>query len=281
MAKKKVATRTAKKPVSVDPDESMIIENEEDLTSAEKSSKPEDNYSNEKPAVDEGPRMTDPGWTQAVLDQLEEDEMYDGAPKADGLRRLVEKIIGPIISIDNVVVEAPKHGAAGSEKNTATVTSRMQILSTQYNRPFLVSATADANDLSCSHPFNKYLSSMAETRAEARVYRKALRLKNVVSSEEIGSDTHIIKEQLPDSSIIVIDRKCRDIDIDVKKTFEIGLPDIDVKRSIRDYSVDESKIILDKLHTLQKKLIPKDGKKTPEKPAELGSYDPQWKDYFG
>src|SRR6478735_2482188 len=44
------------------------------------------------------PDISDPKWCEYVLTLLEDDEMVDGNPKTDGLRRIVPKVLGPIIS---------------------------------------------------------------------------------------------------------------------------------------------------------------------------------------
>src|SRR5688500_7434881 len=43
------------------------------------------------------PRMEDPEWTDWVMAQFEPEELDEGLPKVDGLRRLVRKLIGPIL----------------------------------------------------------------------------------------------------------------------------------------------------------------------------------------
>lgn len=231
-----------------------------------------------------------PGWTQYVLEQLTDDEKFNDLPKADGLRRLVETLIGPIVKFDTKMEEVPRHGTDTS-KNTATAVVQITYLNNRLLRngsptPMSVTATGDANDLSCDFPFNKYLSSMAETRAKGRAYREILRLKNTCTSEEIsGSDVVPAPKKISDATIVAIDMWAQRANVGVhevfKKVFEKDQKQ-ELKPSIRKYDTDETQDVLERLQKLHKKLEKdKDAGKSVSPPKELGTYDSSWREYFG
>src|SRR5690349_16712974 len=68
----------------------------------------------ELPVVEHGqeddyvePEMDDPKWTAHVMKHILPDELFDGYPVVDGLRRVATKLLGPIISSKPKTVQAP------------------------------------------------------------------------------------------------------------------------------------------------------------------------------
>ena len=47
--------------------------------------------------AEESPSTTDPGWNDYVMSKFTEKELYDGNPLVNGLRRVAELVIGPIV----------------------------------------------------------------------------------------------------------------------------------------------------------------------------------------
>lgn len=127
-------------------------------------------------------------WSEYVLSDLADDEKSDGYPKADGLRRLINKFLGRIIVQRVEVLNMPKFGAPQHDDNTATAVVTLVIREHNTDEMLEFSASADASTLSVQNaPFNHHLTAMAETRAEARAFRKALGLKNIIAEEELSS----------------------------------------------------------------------------------------------
>lgn len=166
------------------------------------------------------PKMTDPAWNDWVLDKLRPDEKDpQGHPNIDGLRRLVEEILGDIVysSPDTVV------GAETNNQLRATVIHRVKIL-WKFSPSVLevdireFGAAADVYPGNTDDEYARYAAATADTRAEARALRKALRLRKVVASEEItslpvaesGLGDFIVKSQEKG-----IDYLCQKMDIDV------------------------------------------------------------------
>lgn len=269
-AKKKVApkmkTETATDEANVKPTpqgEGII-----DIVSIEEE-KPIDMENIEKI---EGP--ADPRWTDYVLNSLEEDEKQDKYPKTDGLRRLVHKFIGPIVGFDVNVLSCPQ-GGGNPESNSATVVTTITVACRATGQMMTYSSVGDANSLSCPPPFDKFLSPIAETRAEGRCYRKILGLKNIVTADELdrsGSTTpNMNPDGASDSQITLIERMCRDQNVNI----EALVKTVTRKKlsNVRAYKGDELREVLDKLHTAQN-----EDKQFPE---QYVGYDPAWRESFG
>ncbi len=152
------------------------------------------------------------GYTEWMLSNLRPDELKEGHPKADGLRRLVEAYIGPIYSIQTKVIQAPT-----LENNYhATVRSRvnagMQV----------VDACADASSKNTPIMFAKHPVATAESRAEGRAYRKLLRLTSIICAEENVKDDEIFDmgDKITNAQLNLFDNISQKCDIDVLKWLE-------------------------------------------------------------
>lgn len=127
----------------------------------------------------------DPDWTQFLLSELHEDELAqtdDGEPvvKVNGLRRLTEKHLGRIVEQNVNIVQTP------NPDNQWTATSVVRV-TVEHPATMMLTSISDAADcslLNSDKKFSKFPTSMATTRAEARVLRKLLKI-NVVSEEEM------------------------------------------------------------------------------------------------
>lgn len=122
---------------------------------------------------------------KTLLKELGKDEKIDGCPTCDGLRRLVEKYVGTIVTKD---IEVP-HFDTGSPKPTAVVQVRISVWTKDEEGKdtcLLHSDVADCGMYNTDPPFDNYPTATAATRAEGRIYRKMLGLTGVVSYEEIG-----------------------------------------------------------------------------------------------
>ena len=133
--------------------------------------------------VDESiPEMHDPEWTDYVMSDFVPDELKDGMPTCDGLRRVFRAIIGQILSCEMNVIKAPS-----MQDPSTTVQCRMQykLHCKSCNGARQISDVFDVNPENTPWPYNKASVASAATKAEARVLRKALGLCRVYSSEEV------------------------------------------------------------------------------------------------
>lgn len=222
--------------------------------------------------IDQITSPTDPRWTDYVLGQLEADEKQDDNPKADGLRRLVEKLIGPIISTEIDCKCVPTDGNAASN-NSATVIAKVVVMNRHLgNKPSVTMSSGDASSLSCPHPYNKFLTPIAETRAKVRCYKEILRLKNVVSADEIQGVSQDHPNQISDNQVNLIDSICKRLNLSVKHAVLTAMGDKNVKPIIGKYTKLEGADIIDKLTKFSNSGKPKSD--------DAPDYDAGWREYF-
>lgn len=130
---------------------------------------------------------TDPEWTDYVLSQLHEEEMWDGVPKMDGLRRLVEKLISPIRSI-SVNIQTVL-------TNNLVVIAIAEVI---LDNDTKMTAVSDATYYSAAPGFGHKLAALADSRAKSKAFRELLRLRNVSTIDEVNTaNTVDLEDQEP------------------------------------------------------------------------------------
>ncbi len=182
--------------------------------------------------VAEEPDITSPEWHEFVISKFTEDELdADGNPFVHGLRRVTELLIGPILQSKAHVVQAPTFVpdmAPMLQPATVEYTIRILCVRTPEDiEPYELEYT-DVGDVfgqNTDPTYARFPSSMAATRAEGRAYRKALRLKRIVASEELTEvplDEASLKGQISPTQINFIDILCRRLKIDAMKYINLG-----------------------------------------------------------
>jgi hypothetical protein len=130
---------------------------------------------------------TDPDWTEYVLSKLSPDELSpEGRPTCDGLRRVAELVLGPTVNSSVRIIQAP------GPENAMTAVAEFSYTyeSIHTNREVTFTAAADCNSGNTDGMFSKFATAMAETRAEGRALRKALRLRRIITAEEPSALFH-------------------------------------------------------------------------------------------
>jgi len=166
----------------------------------------------------------DLGWNDYVLGLLSEDEKIDGNPTTDGLRRIFEIALNcEIVESTSKVVQSPE---PSNEKRATVVhtigyvlnndTSRTGTLNTK-----VVSGAADVYWGNCDKVYRNHPVAVAETRAEGRALRRALKLRKVVAAEEIASSIednpdHDSVNKISSNQISFIDSISQRLNINVK-----------------------------------------------------------------
>lgn len=207
-------------------------------------------------------------WKEYVMRQFAPDELADGNPKCEGLRRLVTLLIG------NVVEQTTPHIFPPTDSNrfTSTVCVRMVIdvnndLHPMHDQMIIREELSDVNTGNTQHPYSNHPSATAVTRGEARIFRKLLGLKNVVSAEEISD--HEISAFMPDNTITedqirVIDLMCKRCNLDVPSLINHGSDKYDYIEKVKG---DKAQGMIQYLNKIQQKRVVVE---------DLPPYDESW-----
>jgi len=137
------------------------------------------------------PKITDLEWTDYVLGLLSDDEKISGNPTTDGLRRIFELALNcQVISSTSAVAQAP---SPDNEKRATVIHSISYLLKNQSSdtqdlNTVTVDGAADVYWGNCDKIYRNHPVAVAETRAEGRALRRALRLRKVVAAEEISKE---------------------------------------------------------------------------------------------
>lgn len=194
------------------------------------------------------PKMDDISWTAWVMSQFEPSELDQGLPKANGLRRLVRKLIGPIISAYPDTRQCPtiENEHRATVEYTVIILNRYQLEDGEepYEMRFGDVADAYLGNIR-GLEYARFPSAMAATRAQVRALRMALNLA-VVASEEVSDqplEESGLTGKITESQITKIDIKCQQLDIDVIKFINMGklkynsITDVGHKKAIDMFAV--------------------------------------------
>jgi hypothetical protein len=165
----------------------------------------------------------DLGWNDYVLGLLSDDEKIDGNPTTDGLRRIFEKAMNCTVThISTDVVQAP----SPENEKRATVVYRIDYVLNDLSTPEeikhrSVTGAADVYWGNCDKVYRNHPVAVAETRAEGRALRRALRLRKVVAAEELANSIddnpdHESVNKISSNQISFIDSISQRLNINVK-----------------------------------------------------------------
>ena len=141
-----------------------------------------DIYEEESTPVEDGPKRPheyDPGWSEYILDNMSDNELIQGAPTVDGLRRATEKCFGEILQSKSEIVEVPTR-----QNNKCTIKHSLAIRKYSTENVIEVDGCVDVLYDKIPYPFNTHLVATADTRAEGKALRRALKIR-VVTAEEL------------------------------------------------------------------------------------------------
>ena len=124
------------------------------------------------------PRVGTKDWQKYVMSQFDEGELQDGNPTVDALRRVTDILYGPF-SVESKIEQTPNE----SNRWGACVTVNISFGSNQQEKRDS-SGSAFVWYKNTEITFARHPVATAETRAEGRALRKALRLTKVLSAEE-------------------------------------------------------------------------------------------------
>lgn len=216
-----------------------------------------------------GPADCDPEWSEYLLDQLSDHELINGAPTVDGLRRITEKCFGEIIESRSTIIEPPRSDNA----LRCTICHTLVIAKYRGMRTIRVDGCVDVVHSKTPYPFKDHLVATADTRAEGKALRRALKIR-VITAEELQSESEeevlISDEGINDQQILAINQLCKRLDVNVEglvKTKCQGAEKINEVNSL------EARLIISQLSEFQRKPASIEEHK-------VSGYDENWKDNF-
>jgi hypothetical protein len=190
-------------------------------------------------------KPTDYEWTQFVLGQFRDEELAGENPTIDGLRRIAELYVGRIVSKESDLLDPPTHdnGMRATVKVRVTYESPLGTVSH--------CGLADVSPENCDPEYARFPSSSAETRAEARCHRSALKLRKVVAAEEMSSSIPLAGDTNGPATpgfIAGLKMMADKAGVSVTKV----LTALEIKRPLEKASGSDAKAFLDKLNQFQK-----------------------------
>lgn len=190
---------------------------------------------NDEPITNEViPSYNSPEWETYVLSQFKESELDGKHPKVNGLRRVAELLLGPIVfSGPSVVFPATDQQYSGRASCVFQLTFSPWLNGLD-NTARQFSAAADSYAGNTDDKYSIFPLAIAETRAEARALRRALKL-NVVASDELTDkvaqqpQAEVSKEidwqpsePVGSSQITILNTLCDRLNIDLDKFINSG-----------------------------------------------------------
>jgi hypothetical protein len=213
-------------------------------------------------------------WTDHVLSLLSDDEKISGNPTTDGLRRVFEIALNcDIIEAITEIVQAPT--PENEKRATATHTIRYvlkrEASDTEDVKYRAVTGAADVFWGNCDKIYRNYPVAVAETRAEGRALRRALKLRKVVAAEEVTKDIEDYPDansvsKITNNQINFIDVMAKRLNINVTKLLENNQYE---SKNIYTLGHEDAVTIVRLLSKYQQSI----GDISPE----LLGYNPEWK----
>ena len=223
----------------------------------------------------EEPSMDSADWADYVMSKFQSDELEQGNPTCDGLRRVTEALVGPIVSRKIGVVQAPNKDNFG----TATVTCSVSVLNNipqhiLYNMTVVEEDAADVNKFNTQEPYHLHATATAATRAEARALRKILRLKKVIAVEELAGETSEDfidawkpSDPVQEEQINLLDIVCQRCDVNVLEYISSGER---VYSSVFELDRSKAQSMIQHVNKIQQGKV--------DRPSGVGAYIAGWRD---
>lgn len=215
------------------------------------------------------PLISSPEWTDHVLSLLMDDEKIADNPTTDGLRRIFEQVLDcQLIDTTSEVVQSPE--PSNEKRATVVHTLRYLLNSDKNNSVRTVSGAADVYWGNCDKIYRNHPVAVAETRAEGRALRRALRLRKVVAAEELAKEVEDVDgstvSKITNNQINFIDVLAKRLDVDVQKLLKEMSIDT---TNVHSVSHEDAVSIVQKLSEYQQ-----DMNKIPD---GIKSYNSAWK----
>lgn len=199
---------------------------------------------------------------EEIMELFTEDELIEGKPTTDGLRRVVQEVIGPIISSHSRVVVEP----VPQNKFNYVIEHTLDIWDKEIKRERQLTELADVNPLNTADPYIRHPAATGSTKAEGRALRKLLGLKKIITAEEAHEAEGVTEDMLNsvvwspeveydiEKDINGLYLLCEKLDINVVKFVNSGKDKYESLRDIPENKMMEMKEFIQKYQ--QGKQIP-------------------------
>ena len=214
------------------------------------------------------PQEYDPEWSEYLLDQLSDSELINGAPTVDGLRRITEKCFAEIIESKSDIVETP----TSQNNQRCTICHTLTIAKYRSAQVISVDGCVDVLYHKTPYPFKDHLVATADTRAEGKALRRALKIKVVTAEELQNEDEQEVlssDEFVNDQQILALNQLCKRLNVSVSSFVTV---EYNTTKKINDLRNLEARLLISKLSEFQR--APKDI------PKSYVGYDENWKTNF-
>ena len=212
-------------------------------------------------------------WNDYVLGLLSDDEKIDGNPTTDGLRRIFEIALNcKLVGSQSKVAQSPD---ISNEKRATVVHSITYRLNeagtdTPHLNTITVDGAADVYWGNCDKVYRNHPVAVAETRAEGRALRRALKLRKVVAAEELANS---IEDDITGDSVSKIStNQINFIDV-MSKRLNINpinlLSKMNLSNNVRSLMHEDGVSIIRELSKYQQTID--------QIPSDLLGYTEEWK----
>lgn len=212
-------------------------------------------------------------WTDHVLGLLTDDEKIAGNPTTDGLRRIFEVALNcTIVGAESSVIQSP---SMENERRATVVHNLSYMINGDDPQDFksirTVSGAADVYWGNCDKIYRNHPVAVAETRAEGRALRRALKLRKVVAAEELAKD--IDTNHLEENNI----GKINSTQINFFEVFGKRL-NINIHKLLQALAIDNKNIYNISYDDAVKTITTLSGyQQNNDIPQDIIGYDPNWK----
>lgn len=238
---------------------------EEMIESVESSSSLEE--INKLESLEGTPHEYDPEWSEYLLDHLSDNELINGAPTVDGLRRVCEKCFGEILESKSTIIETPT-----PDNNRCTICHSLTIRKYRSDSIVKIDGCVDVLYHKTPYPFKDHLVATADTRAEGKALRRALKIR-VITAEELQNEDEEVTltsdEEINDQQVLAINQLCKRLDISVA---DLVKAQYDNAKTINEVNNLEARLLISKLSGFQR-----DSDAVAD---NLKGYDENWKNDF-
>lgn len=213
------------------------------------------------------PREYDPEWSEYLLDHLSDNELINGAPTVDGLRRICEMCFGEILESKSAIIETP-----APDNNRCTICHSLTIRKYRSDSIVKIDGCVDVLYHKTPYPFKDHLVATADTRAEGKALRRALKIR-VITAEELQNEDEEVTltsdEEINDQQVLAINQLCKRLDISVA---DLVKAQYDNAKVINEVNNLEARLLISKLSGFQR-----DSDAVSD---NLKGYDENWKNDF-